>query len=253
MFAPNLKLQDDDFVEPLAVSPEKLLEAFSHGFVHLHQLLKDFNCTEEDLMETLADPAMGNHLKLQFQLTSYQLKLLSLQYAPHALARTVELADTAEKPEVARRCAATVMQMAGIPTCIASPEPQPVIDPQTKKAHTNPVNEKKRTFIMRALYWALNLQLSNIDITKIPREVVEDIFKAVKDPKDLFNDPENPTGLNPALAEKLQQKAQERRESPPQPEEPQGAFNPFTTPPADDSECRHSGPPRRPSPPTPDH
>jgi hypothetical protein len=93
-----LKLTD---TEDLHIQPQNLLKHLESSLANFDNLLKELNCTPEDLHQTLNDPQTNELLKLKTQLATLQLKLLAIRYIPHAFERLIHLMNTSEKPEVA--------------------------------------------------------------------------------------------------------------------------------------------------------
>jgi hypothetical protein len=108
-----LKLTTDP---DLRIQPQQLLNHLETSLAHFDSLLKELKCTPEDLHQTIHDPRTNELLKLKTQLATLQLKLIATRYIPHAFQRLIHLMNTSEKPEVARRAANTVLNIAGIAT-----------------------------------------------------------------------------------------------------------------------------------------
>lgn len=129
---PQLRLAEAD--PELNVSPETFLARLKQSITNLEQLVKDLACTPDDLRATLDDPRTANILQLQAQIAALQVKVLAIEYAPQAVMTLVRLANESQKPEVARRSAASIAQLAGIAiqTKAAKPErlPEPNLPPK---------------------------------------------------------------------------------------------------------------------------
>jgi hypothetical protein len=119
----TLRLTDTD--EDLLIPPDSLLKHLETSLATFDTLLTQLNCTPDDLHQTLADPQTNELLKLKTQLAALQLKLLAIRYIPHAFQKLIHLMNTSEKPEVARRAATTVLNIAGIATHTTPEAPTP--------------------------------------------------------------------------------------------------------------------------------
>ena len=176
---PALKYLDDDNAAPL-IHPEKLLAHLSKSFCNFETLLKDLNCKPDDLRQTLDDPQTSELLKLKTQLAAMQLKLMAIQYVPHAFAKQVELMHTSERPEVARRCSNTVMHIAGISTETKRAEPQPLPQPGPVTESQLPIlSESQRDRVMATLEAGMSMKEFGVNPEELPHDVIENIIQVI--------------------------------------------------------------------------
>ena len=80
-------------------SPNNLFHKLLHATANLDTLVKDLNCTIEDLVETLTDTRTSELLRIKAQLASMQVKLLAIHYMPHAMATLVKLTWKPKNPK----------------------------------------------------------------------------------------------------------------------------------------------------------
>src|SRR5688572_17691685 len=93
----------------------------------------------EDLHQTLSDPQTNELLKLKTHLATLQLTLFAIRYIPHTYNILIHLKTTTENPEVARRAANTVLNIAGIATQTAPEKPTaPTPQAEQEKQSSNP-------------------------------------------------------------------------------------------------------------------
>ncbi len=163
--------------DDLKIPPEQLFHKLLHSAGHLDNLLNELHCSPDDLAETLTDPRTINLLRLKAQLATMQVKLLAIHYMPHAMAQTIKLTE-AEKPEVARRCCNTIINMAGVPTETKSQPPtlslhkheevaNEELTPEEKKHHEFKEGESKRLLTLMA--FSQSIQNAGVDIDAVKR------------------------------------------------------------------------------------
>jgi hypothetical protein len=188
--------------EPLKVSPEDLFHRLSRSALNLDALLQEFRCTHQDLQATLNDPKTAEFLALKTQLAALQLKLLAIEYLPHAFAKLVTLMNTSDKPEVCRRASSTIMNLAGIATktAPAKPEPPPVTPPPGENA-AQPLPEVPElegtatAELLEAISHVLAFNREGINLSTIPLDQFDALKAAIRpflpkdDPRNIPNDP----------------------------------------------------------------
>ena len=133
--APDLKLHPEDLFHRL----ERHAGCFD-------DLVNQLNCSLENLEETLTAPETANLLKLKTQAACLQVQLLAIRAAPHCVARLVALTSETEKPEVARRSAATILHIAPASPPTPPPNPPPHLpshSPLPPKNRPNSPNPRK--------------------------------------------------------------------------------------------------------------
>ena len=195
MIALKLTEPSDD----LKIPPEQLFQKLLHSAGHLDTLLKDLNCSPEDLAETLTDPRTINLLRFKAQLATVQVKLLAIHYMPHAIATLVKLTD-AEKPEVARRSATTLLNMAGIPTDTKSQPPTLTLDKQEEVAneeltpeerHIEEMDQQEAGRLMKLWSFGAAFQKLGFDVKDIERCNTSELVKALNILIDEANNPQD--------------------------------------------------------------
>jgi hypothetical protein len=168
-----LKLTD---TEDLHIQPQNLLKHLESSLANFDNLLKELNCTPEDLHQTLNDPQTNELLKLKTQLATLQLKLLAIRYIPHAFERLIHLMNTSEKPEVARRAATTVLNIAGIATKTKAEDPTP---PTPKPQQDQPEAEqptKEDYELLESYAFIAQLKQRGLDLKTLPQEKLDDLI-----------------------------------------------------------------------------
>jgi hypothetical protein len=174
-----LRLTDED-ASPLKVSPETLLSHLLSSIGNLKSILQDLNCSPQDLQKTLSDPQTTDLLKLKAHLATLQLKLLAIDYLPHAFAKLVSLMQHSDKPEVARRAATTVLNIGGIQTHTTpnSPEPPPA-PPEPAKEQVPELNGTETAELLEAVAQVLTFKRKGIDLSTIPDSRVPELFQTL--------------------------------------------------------------------------
>jgi hypothetical protein len=161
----------------LKISPEVFLQKLTTCSANLDTLLKDLHCTPEEIAETLLDPKTINTVRLKAHLATLQIKLLAIQYLPHAFAKLFQLSQESEKPEVARRASTTIINLAGIPTDTKAQPPTLTLDKQEEleeSQHTpeeeeeiEPMEPEHSKRLMRLVCLAQNLEEQNLDLNAL--------------------------------------------------------------------------------------
>jgi hypothetical protein len=170
-----LKLTTDP---DLRIQPQQLLNHLENSLAHFDSLLKELNCSREDLHQTIHDPRTNELLKLKTQLATLQLKILALRYIPHAFNRLIELMKTSEKPEVARRAANTVLNIAGIATNTKAetpPAPPPHAE-QEKSNEEQPPATPEEQELVSTLAFLEQLKHEGLDLHNLPKEKLPDLI-----------------------------------------------------------------------------
>ena len=175
--------------EDLKILPEQLFQKLLHATANLDTLVKDLDCTVEDLVETLTDTRTSELLRIKAQLASMQVKLLAIHYMPHAMARLVQLTE-AEKPEVARRAANTVINMAGIPTETKSQPPTLTLDKQEevhdenldpREKQQNQMNVEEGWRMIRFVNFGQSMQQAGVDLDALKRLSTSKLVQVLKE------------------------------------------------------------------------
>ena len=128
---PPIPLHLTDADPPLAISAADFLARLQSRFSSLESLCEEFHCTPEDVASTLEDSSTLRLLQIKTKLALMQAQATAIQYMPQAMAQLKTLAETSEKPEVARRATTTLINIAGLPTTTEKrPAPPPPPDPK---------------------------------------------------------------------------------------------------------------------------
>ncbi len=122
------------------LTPISLLEYLQHNpSASLGALTAHFHCSLDKLSEIFNNPDFLKRHKLQTQLAYLQSRLAANLSLPDAMAKTIALMHESEKPEVARRAAAALIQIAGLPIRTAmQPAPAPIPEPPNPPAPPAP-------------------------------------------------------------------------------------------------------------------
>jgi hypothetical protein len=161
---------------------------------HFDSLLKELKCTPEDLHQTIHDPQTNELLKLKTQLATLQLKLIATRYIPHAFQRLIHLMNTSEKPEVARRAATTVLNIAGIATN-TKPEQPTAPTPHAEHEKSNedqPPATPEEQELVSTLAFLEQLKQEGLDLHNLPKEKLPDLAAFLK----TISQTATPTRLN---------------------------------------------------------
>jgi hypothetical protein len=184
-----LKLTD---TEDLRIQPQNLLKHLESSLANFDKLLKELNCSPEDLHQTLNDPQTNELLKLKTHLATLQLKLLAIRYIPLAFERLVHLMNTSEKPEVARRAATTVLNIAGIATNTKAEQPTPPTPqaepPQTEEEQPTPEDLK----LLESFAFIAQLKHRGLDLQTLPEEKIDDLITFLNPTGSTSPTPETP-------------------------------------------------------------
>lgn len=165
---------------PLKVSPESLLQHLSASIGNLKTILEDLHCSPEDLLKTLTDPKTTELIKLKAHVAALQVKLLAMDYAPHAFAKLIDLMHHSDKPEVARRAAKTVLSLGGIQTTTTpqKPEPPPA-PPEPTKEQVPELNGTETTELLEVVAQVLTFKRQGIDLSTVPDDRVPELLKTL--------------------------------------------------------------------------
>ena len=170
--------------QDLQVPPDTLLKHLESSLANFENLLKELNCNPEDLHQTLHDPQTEELLKLKLHVATMQLKLIAVNYIPHALLKLVHLMNTSEKPEVARRAATTVLNIAGIATNTKPEIPTPPTPQAQKEKDTKqippPTPEDEELFEDLALM--MRLKHHGFDLHDLPKEKIPEFMEYLTNP-----------------------------------------------------------------------
>jgi hypothetical protein len=162
----------------LHIQPQNLLHHLESSVAHFDSLLKELNCTPNDLHQTLNDPQTNELLKLKTQLATLQLKLIATRYIPHAFHKLIDLMNTSEKPEVARRAATTVLNIAGIATN-TTPEkptaPTPHAEQDKSQDNQSPATPEE-VELVNTLAFLEQLKHEGLNLHNLPKEKLPELI-----------------------------------------------------------------------------
>jgi hypothetical protein len=183
-----LRLAEEE--SPLKVPPETLLKHLSASIGTLNTILQDLNCSPQDLLKTLTDPATTDLIKLKAHLAALQLKLLAIEYLPAAFAKLIDLMQHSDKPEVARRATTTLLNLGGIQTHTAPSQPEPPPKPPEPTPQELPeLNGTETAELLEAVAQVLTFKRKGIDLSTIPDHRVPELFNILRG----FVTPTNPS------------------------------------------------------------
>jgi hypothetical protein len=161
----HLRLTQED--PELHLQPDTLLAHLEKSVTNFDTLLQDLHCSAEDLQQTLDDPNTSQLLTLKTNVAVLQLRLLAIKYIPHAFAKLVSLMAITDKPEVARRSCATVLQIAGIPTH-TTPNPAPTPPPTPTQTESN-MSDDEAAELLSIMAFGKNLRRQGFDPSLLSR------------------------------------------------------------------------------------
>ena len=182
-----LKLTDP--ADDLKILPEQLFQKLLHATANLDTLVKDLNCTVDDLVETLTDTRTSELLRIKAQLASMQVKLLAIHYMPHAMARLVKLTE-AEKPR-SRTPRRQHRHQHGrhphrnqIPTPTLTLDKQEEVhdenlDPKAKKQ--NQIDEEEGWRLLRFVNFGQTMQQAGVDLDALKRLSTSKLVQVLKE------------------------------------------------------------------------
>jgi hypothetical protein len=108
----------------------------------LNKLTDHFRCSLEQLDKVLNDDEFLRRHKIQTQLAFLQSRIAANHCLPEALATTITLMRESQKPEVARRAAAALIQIAGLPIRTAAQlPPEPIPEPMPTEEAEMPISD----------------------------------------------------------------------------------------------------------------
>ena len=126
----------------LHLHPEDLFQKLESSAANFDEIVRELNCSLDQLKETLHADETRELLHLKTQLAALRAQLIATRYVPLAVAKLAALMSDSEKPEVKRRAATGILHIAGIPTTTNNnnPTPTPIAPPPPppKLAETPP-------------------------------------------------------------------------------------------------------------------
>ncbi|MCL2639935.1 MAG: hypothetical protein FWD53_03730 [Phycisphaerales bacterium] len=164
----------------LHLHPEDLFQKLESSAANFDEIVRDLNCSLDQLKETLHADETRELLHLKTQLAALRAQLIATRYVPLAVAKLAALMSDAEKPEVKRRAATGILHIAGIPTTtnnnnpitppIAPPPPPP---PPPKLTEDIPPEED--TPELRSLMTLVSFCTELFDKSGFPRDITSNL------------------------------------------------------------------------------
>jgi len=183
--ARNSKASDTPVTPPPPQKPEPptaeiILDFLRTSQMTPRQLAEHFQCSLRDIEAALDNPDFLLAHKLQQKLALLQSRLTAAEAVGHAVAKTVNIMSFAERPEVARRAASSLLQMAGLPTRTA-PQDAPAPIPEPPPPPVTPVDMADAMDSLAAQAYLVRLKrVDGLDLEKIPAKLENEFSDLIR-------------------------------------------------------------------------